>query len=116
MKRFHWTAPPAAQEGHAIEDEGAGSGAGSAASHPLHELPPGTQAVVQGIDGGYRSLDRLSALGLVPGTCLQVVRSSRRGPILVQVHNTRVAVGRGQADKVRTAPLGEPQAEERRWP
>ncbi|MBK1726417.1 FeoA family protein [Halorhodospira neutriphila] len=115
MKRLQWTTPPAAGEHYAIEDEGSEASPGGAASHPLHELRPGTQAVVQGIDGGYGILDRLSALGLVPGTCLQILRNPRRGPILIQIHNTRVAVGRGQAHKVRTAPLGEPLTEEGRW-
>ncbi len=115
MKSLQWTTPPAAREHQGTEDQGAEASPRGAASRPLHELGPGTQAVVQGIDGGYGILDRLSALGLVPGTCLQVLRNPRRGPILIQVHNTRVAVGRGQAHKVRTAPLGEALTEEGRW-
>lgn len=115
MKRLQWTRPPATGEPHATEEEGAEASPGGAAGHPLHELPAGTHAVIQGIDGGYSLLDRLSALGLVPGTCLQILRNPRRGPILVQAHNTRVAVGRGQAHKVRAAPLGEPLAEGERW-
>ena len=73
-------------------------------SRTLTDLPGGTRAQVQRIGGGHRLLNRLLALGLAPGVQLRVLRNSRRGPLLVLVNDTRVALGRGEAAKVRAAP------------
>lgn len=81
-----------------------------AARLSLQELQPGDRAVVQNINGGYGILNRLCALGLVPGTSFQVIRNPGRGPILLEVHNTRIAISRGQAQKVSTELLEEPLA------
>jgi ferrous iron transport protein A len=45
-------------------------------------------------------MSRLAALGLVVGAHLEVLQNSGRGPLLVRVHNTRVALGRNEATKV----------------
>ncbi len=42
---------------------------------------------------------RLAELGLTPGVCLRVVQDAG-GPLLVSVRNSRVALGRGIADKL----------------
>lgn len=42
---------------------------------------------------------RLAELGLTPGVCLRVVQDAG-GPLLLSVRNSRVAVGRGIADKL----------------
>mgnify|MGYP006284397911 FL=1 len=71
----------------------------------LTGVPAGRTVRVAGVNGGYRLLDRLSALGVVPGAAARILRNPRCGPLLLQVHDTRVALGRGQAAKVRVAPL-----------
>lgn len=45
-------------------------------------------------------MSRLAALGLVVGAHLEVLQNSGRGPVLVRVQNTRVALGRNEAAKV----------------
>ena len=74
-------------------------------SRALIDLPGGTFARVERIDGGHRLLNRLLALGIAPGVQLRVLRNPRRGPLLVLVHDTRVALGRGEAAKLRLIPL-----------
>ncbi|MFP4147771.1 MAG: ferrous iron transport protein A [Halorhodospira sp.] len=106
MKRLQWAAP--ARERNALEqrrDHPAPSIETRAKSRPLPELSPGEQGVICDIDGHYGALDRLSALGLSLGTSVEVIRNPRRGPVLLQAHNTRVAVGRGQAHKLRLMPI-----------
>ena len=49
---------------------------------------------------------RLAALGFTPGAAVQVVRNSFRGPIIVMVMDTRIALGRGQAEGVLIRPTG----------
>ena len=45
-------------------------------------------------------MSRLAALGFVAGAHLEVLQNSGRGPVLVRVQNTRVALGRNEATKV----------------
>lgn len=71
----------------------------------LSSVPAGRSVRVAGVNGGYRLLDRLSSMGMVPGVTARILRNPRCGPLLLQIHDTRVALGRGQAAKVRVAPL-----------
>jgi len=59
------------------------------------------QARVIMIDGGQRVRSYLNTLGIHIGDWLTVVqRAPFRGPVLVEVHGTRVALGRGVARKI----------------
>jgi ferrous iron transport protein A len=50
--------------------------------------------------GGHQFLSRLASLGFTPGAELQVVQNYGRGPIIVSLRGTRVALGRGEAEKI----------------
>ena len=53
------------------------------------------------IDGGQRVRSHLNTLGIHIGDWLTVVqRAPFHGPVLIEVHGTRVALGRGIAGKV----------------
>jgi len=59
------------------------------------------QAKVILIDGGHGVRAHLNTLGIHVGDQLTVVeRAPFRGPVLVEVNGTRVAIGRGIASKV----------------
>ena len=59
------------------------------------------QARVIMIDGGQRVRSYLNTLGIHIGDWLTVVqRAPFRGPVMVEVHGTRVALGRGVARKI----------------
>jgi len=54
------------------------------------------------IDGGQRVRSYLNTLGIHIGDWLTVVqRAPFRGPVLVEIHGSRVALGRGVANKIR---------------
>jgi ferrous iron transport protein A len=54
------------------------------------------------IDGGHRVRAHLNTLGIHIGDWLTVVeRAPFRGPVLVEVNGTRLALGRGVASKIR---------------
>ncbi len=54
------------------------------------------------IDGGHRVRAHLNTLGIHIGDWLTVVeRAPFRGPVLVEVNGTRLALGRGIAAKIR---------------
>jgi Fe2+ transport system protein FeoA len=44
---------------------------------------------------------RLAALGFVPGSRVSMVQNRGRGPIIVSVIHTRVALGRSEAGTIR---------------
>jgi Fe2+ transport system protein FeoA len=56
------------------------------------------------IDAGKKLIHRLTELGLTPGVELTLVHDSG-GPLLLSVRDSRVAVGRGMAEKLHVADL-----------
>lgn len=59
------------------------------------------QVRVVAIEGGKNVRSHLSLLGIHIGDWLKVVeRAPFRGPVLVEINGTRVAIGRGVAAKV----------------
>ena len=67
---------------------------------PLSELESGERGTVVELSGGHGLVGRLAALGFTPGRTVDIVRNSWRGPIIVRVLDTQIALGRGQADKI----------------
>ncbi len=68
---------------------------------PLTALLEGEEGAVEKIMGGRSACQRLSAMGLTPGTRVKVVKSSLfGGPMLISVRGTTLALGRGIAEKV----------------
>lgn len=67
---------------------------------PLDQLATGEQAYVRSVQGGRTLRARLAAFGFVPGAQVHVWRNAGAGPIIVQVHGTRVALGRGEAARI----------------
>ena len=66
---------------------------------PLTDVQPGTYVRVSEIDGGQELRARLCALGLTPGTPVEVVCVGS-GPVIVKVMDSRLMIGRGMAEKV----------------
>jgi ferrous iron transport protein A len=68
------------------------------------------QVRVMKIDGGHRVRSHLNTLGIHIGDWLTVVeRAPFRGPVLVEINGTRLALGRGIAAKIRVDMDGELQ-------
>ena len=67
----------------------------------LSELRNGETATVVGILGGRTFRARALSLGCTPGTEVKVVRNPSSGPLVVEVRDTRVGLGRGEAEKIR---------------
>ncbi|NWG87901.1 MAG: ferrous iron transport protein A [Hydrogenophilaceae bacterium] len=66
----------------------------------LDQLPAGAKAVVRQLRGGRELVNRLAAMGLTEGARLAVLQNTGRGPMLVSVRDTRIALGRGEAIKI----------------
>ena len=66
----------------------------------LSKLAPGEVGVVHKLTGGWGFTSRLATLGFTPGAKLTMVQNFGRGPLIVNIRGTRIALGRGEAAKV----------------
>ena len=71
---------------------------------PLSMAKMGQSVRLVRIEAGKKLTHRLTELGLTPGVELMVVHDSG-GPLLLSVRDSRVAVGRGMASKLRVATI-----------
>jgi ferrous iron transport protein A len=67
----------------------------------LARMRAGQSGIVIQIEGGHGLVNRLSALGIIPGKRITKISSMlMRGPLTVEVDRTRVAIGFGMASKI----------------
>ena len=66
---------------------------------PLTMATPGEWLTLVKITAGNGLRHRLTEMGLTPGIEFQVLRSGG-GPLVLAVHDSRLAVGRGTAHKI----------------
>ena len=72
-------------------------------------LPQDSRAVVTALPRPRGLARRLISMGLTPGAEVRVLQNRGRGPLIIEVHGVRLALGRGQAARVATeaiAPAG----------
>lgn len=68
---------------------------------PLTELSLNTQAKVAHIIAGRNASQRLSGLGITIGTPIKILSQAPfKGPLQIEIRNTRLAIGRGLAQKI----------------
>ena len=75
----------------------------SASSHriSLSALEAHEHATIVDLAGGHGMLSRMATLGFTPGAEVIMVQNFGRGPLIVQVRGARVALGRGEARKIK---------------
>jgi len=74
----------------------------------ITDLRPGQEGVVTGARGGPGVMKNLENLGIRPGVKIKVVsRHFMKGPVVIMVGSSRVAVGFGMARKIRVRPYNE---------
>jgi Fe2+ transport system protein FeoA len=76
---------------------------------PLCDAPRGRLLRLTGIQGGTRLNHRLVELGLTPGVQLRVMQDSG-GPLILALRDSRIALGRGMAEKLTVTIIEEPTA------
>jgi Fe2+ transport system protein FeoA len=62
----------------------------------LHE---GEEGIIHSVTGGVGLIGRLASMGLTSGMRVKVVRNIS-GPLIVTTNGTRIAIGRGQSQKI----------------
>ena len=72
----------------------------------LAHLSDGKRGRVVGIQAGRRATQRLSGLGITPGTIVEVKgRGPFGGPLRIGVRGTQLAIGKALAHKIVITPM-----------
>lgn len=66
----------------------------------LAEVSIEQDCVVLDLKAGRAENNRLASLGFTPGVAVSMVQNFGRGPLIVNVRGTRVALGRGEASHI----------------
>jgi ferrous iron transport protein A len=67
----------------------------------LTQMQPGQGGTVVRIQGGFGLIDRLNALGIMPGKRITKISSMiARGPVTIEVDRAQVAIGFGMANRI----------------
>ncbi|MFZ2071877.1 MAG: FeoA family protein [Halobacteriota archaeon] len=64
---------------------------------PLAFLSEGEEGEIVELSGGRGMIQRLSDMGFTPSTKIRVLKTKPPGPMLVDVRDARIALGRGVA-------------------
>ena len=70
----------------------------------LSELPANGFATILSFTSGRLEMARLASLGFTPGAQVNMTQNYGRGPLIVTVRGTRVALGRGEAAQIFVTP------------
>lgn len=84
---------------------------GKNGSRPLCRIPEGTRVKVEDLEGCRQARAKLYAMGLTPGTELEVVQSGP-GPCRLKVRGTDLVLGHGLSRKVFACPLNDCPSED----
>ncbi len=71
---------------------------------PLAMASVGEPVKLVSVNAGQGLVQRLADLGLTPGVEITVMQS-HGGPLMISVRDSRLALGRGMAHKVRVSPV-----------
>jgi ferrous iron transport protein A len=74
---------------------------------PLSLVPAGRSVRLCRVQACGGLAARLTAMGLLPGTQVQVCHNDRNGPVILGVNGNRLMLGRGMAEKVSVADAGD---------
>lgn len=67
---------------------------------PLGLGKPGERVIIREMAGGRSALSRLSSMGLRPGDQIEIINNTGHGRIILGHDYTRLAIGRGVAQKI----------------
>lgn len=96
--------PGAAAAPSGTPTQNLGSEAGDRQHRTLADLRSNERGVVRGLTGGRSVIQRLAALGFTPGADVEMAQNYGWGPLIVSTRGARVALGRGEAQRVTVEP------------
>ena len=72
----------------------------------LAAVPVGKKVRIVSLTGGRGMCARLTSMGLVPGSEIEVIRRGAPGPFIATAGNCRLAIGTGMAQKIMVSENG----------
>jgi len=66
----------------------------------LSQFKKDEKVKILGINCGREFSRRLCDLGLFEGTEIKIIKNDNFGPIIIQILNSKIALGRGEASKI----------------
>jgi ferrous iron transport protein A len=66
----------------------------------LSDVKTGKTATIKQLRGGREFTNRVAALGFTLGTKITVLQNFGTGPVIIGLRDSRIALGRGEANKV----------------
>ncbi len=66
----------------------------------LSMVDQGKEVTLAHISGGRGMRSKLYSMGLVPGAAFTVLSRNGAGPVMLRVKDSRLAIGRGMAQKI----------------
>ncbi len=66
----------------------------------LLKLKNNESSHIVGFEGGRGFVARMASMGLTIGSEITVLQNYGKGPIIILAKNTRIALGRGEAQKI----------------
>ena len=66
----------------------------------LSSILTGQIGTILDLKGGRGLVGRLASLGFTPGASVEMLQNYGHGPLIVEVRDVRIALGRGEARKV----------------
>ena len=67
---------------------------------PLIMASRGSKVRLVSVNGGRQMTSRLAAMGLLPGVEVEVISNSSGDAFVLNVHGSRLVLGRGMAQKI----------------
>ena len=72
----------------------------SNSTKPLSVIDEGTTVKVIEVNAGYGLMRRLMEMGFIKNSKIRILKSSRNGPMIIALNNTRFALSKGIAMKI----------------
>ncbi|MFP3043625.1 ferrous iron transport protein A [Treponema primitia] len=72
----------------------------------LSEMKNGMTGKIVSINGDGRFLNRISAIGIVPGSTIEMVSNQKKYPFLVFGKDTMIAINRREGDRIKAEITG----------
>ncbi len=66
----------------------------------LSSFKKGEKVKISSVNCGQKFSKRLCALGLFEGTEMEILKNDNFAPIIVQILNSKIALGQGEANKI----------------
>jgi len=67
---------------------------------PLSLIKAGERVKLISIAGGQQLQSRMQALGLLPGTSMEMLKNRSDGPVIIIVKGSRLVLGRGMSQDI----------------